>query len=118
MEIVEGNRIIAEFMGCHKYTFWVGGEQVDRYGFKETHITERWHEGRFDTETPYHLSWDWLMPVWNKFRQSVWGEFGGYPEEFDEYKALFLRAVFNGDILGANSAVYKGIQWYNQQSGK
>lgn len=73
-EIIEGNKAIAEFMGCYGSTFWAGGEEVYRYGFKDTHITERWDESKFETETPYHSSWDWLMPVVEKIAKIVYEE--------------------------------------------
>lgn len=65
-DIIAGDKLIAEFMGCYGAMLWAGGEEVYRYGFKDTHITDRWHESEFNTKTPYHFSWDWLCPVMDK----------------------------------------------------
>lgn len=63
MTTEEGNKMIAEFMECHKHTIWIGGLEVCRYGFKDTHITELWHETEFEERTPYHTDLNWLHPV-------------------------------------------------------
>ena len=65
-EIIAGNKLIAEFMGCYGASHFCANEEVYRYGFKDTHITERWHESEFSERTPYNSSWDWLMPVVTK----------------------------------------------------
>lgn len=68
VDVLTGNKIIAYFMGCYGDTHYVGDKPVLRYGFRETHITERWNENKFCDNTPYHSDWDWLMPVVEKIK--------------------------------------------------
>jgi len=106
-EIIEGNKLIAEFMGCYGDTHYVGGEEVYRYGFKNTHITERWHENYFDNRTPYHSSWDWLMTAVEKAKELVdkyrdycqaW-EFSNTPNEDEDEKSAKCALIAVDEIL-------------------
>lgn len=65
-DIEQGNKLIAEFMGCYGSTVYWGGEPFLRWGFKDTHITSRWPVNCFEVETPYHSSWSLLMAVVEK----------------------------------------------------
>lgn len=65
-EINENNAKIAQFMGCYGRMYWIGDEEVYRFGFENTDITQRWHESEFTFITPYHSDWSWLMPVVDK----------------------------------------------------
>lgn len=127
-KIEEGNRLIAEFMGCYGSTMWAGGEEVYRYGFKETHITDRWHESQFNDRTPYHTSWDWLLSPIKKFNDlnihdasirkewlTVTGEKGSgigklYVAFCDKIDSEVVREY---NINHAWDALVEAITWYN-----
>lgn len=116
VSISEGNKMIAEFMGCYGSEHWAGGEAVYRYGFKDTHITERWHESNFDERTPYHSSWDWLHPVWDKFKLltapvGLEGVLLNYIARLAQDLAHETIDVFHRNLVTA-------ITWYNSLTPK
>ena len=60
MNIEEGNKLIAEFMGCKS-----SKNKVTCKGVKYTFPYNK-NESKHVTHLAYHLSWDWLMPVLEK----------------------------------------------------
>lgn len=54
-ETIEGNKLIAEFMGKKKST-----------GFGLNFRFDTWYNGILLSDLKYHTSWDWLMPVVEK----------------------------------------------------
>lgn len=68
-EIIEGNRLIAEFMGFYITEFNGSYHFVCKERKKPEHLNQAW-EFRLE-EAKYHSSWDWLMPVVEKIGQSV-----------------------------------------------
>lgn len=129
MTTEEGNKIIAEFMGCYKNTVYWGNIPTEVWGFKDTHITERWHESNFNNNTPYHSSWDWLMPVVEKIIEidiTPAPNWTGYridivPRGYVKISAFPMPTIIrNVSIEGSLiNAVYKSvtdfIQYYNEQ---
>ena len=123
MDTNEGNKIIAEFMGCYGGIHYCGNEEVYAYGFKDTHITERWREPLFNDRTPYHESWDWLMPVVEKINNTTIGD-----EKFDVIiyqtschindteQILIEKNYYKSLIQCVYDAVTEFIQWYNTQN--
>lgn len=102
-ETIEGNKLIAEFMG------W------------EYNSTGFWEETIFDfhKELKFHSSWDWLMPVVEKIwmiienRESLFY----FNTEFDTEKE---HTVYSSRYTGNNKedcwlAVIEFIKWYNKQ---
>ena len=65
-EIIENNKLIAEFMGCKEKKHWRDNNETIGYGFDDTHITNYWLVSEFIDVVPYHFSWYWLMPVLEK----------------------------------------------------
>lgn len=64
-EIIEGNKLIAEFMGyklarCNNGLAWESPHSRAIDDVFKLH-GRLWHE--MDTHYKWHLSWDWLMPV-------------------------------------------------------
>ena len=78
-EILDGNKLIAEFMGG----------TLDNPKAKYYYFLER---GRYEMELKYHSSWDWLIPVIGKITSEC--------EEPEELGSLRLHLITN-DILYA-----------------
>ena len=61
METTENNRLIAEFIGDKK--FWLMSEELNGiYPNKEEYV--------FEFKACFHTSWDWLMPVVQKIKDT------------------------------------------------
>lgn len=108
MTIQEQNRIIAEFMGwqyrgiVRKGIFGLG--KREEYFFRPIYKIQVWL-----SYFQYHTSWDFLMPVWIKFRNlnldskeySEWcSGLGWYLYSSDEPSRFCERIAY-------------AIQWYN-----
>lgn len=110
-EIIEGNKLIAEFMGIDFIT------KNSRYRVTGNDFTEP-HNSRF------HSSWDWLMPVVEKIT-NILKEKQHVPIgslEYDKYdqqwKRLFNYQSYNffqADIIPIYNAMLDFIKWYNSQ---
>jgi len=89
-EILEGNRLIAEFVG-NTSTLW----------------TKRWFVSDYSV-MKYHSSWDWLIPCIGKISNEC-----EEPEELDNLK----YALLSNDIKTAWFEVVEFIKWYNDTGG-
>lgn len=115
-EIIEKNRLIAEFMGAK-----VNGPCVN---YPQPHFKIKlWS----DTELEYHTSWDWLMPVVEKIESL------GYRVSIERWLVQILEES-STDIFGLINAmaeketdtkinltvkaVIDFIQWYNTHNKK
>ena len=101
-EIIEGNKLIAEFMGVKI------GE--DLYS---------WRPGVIDSikehNLQYHSSWDWLMPICLKFCES----YENYPSSKCEGMIMNLdNEVSSYDITKAFKQLVICIKWYNEYKSK
>ena len=105
-EIITGNKFIAEFMYPNAKQEYESGEIDIEDGVfrKGMLIFEHFDQMR------YHLSWDWLMPVYSKAIQET--ENDGGDEHFD-LQNYFEDAAMNNRIDLAFSAVVEFIKWYN-----
>lgn len=90
-EILEGNKLIAEFMGgiySHYASAWgFGNARIEHEDLKvqgKVYKNAVWAE-RFETELKYHSSWDWLMPCIGKISNKC-----EEPEELDGLKYALL----------------------------
>lgn len=128
-EIIEGNKLIAEFMGAKPITF------TDDFGGVVSGVLKM-EDGLYPPyKLKYHSSWDWLMPVVEKMSRikCVWdndpndGSYTYYPLTFgmlnDEGKPMvrfYSRFLFTADKLieAAWLAVVDFIQHNNQSSGE
>ena len=107
MEIIEGNKLIAEFMGYEpRIQSWRGMKDNTTYK-----INERWFP---NWTLQYHTSWDWLMPVVEKICE--------IDNQADVEFALLRNSanleIFKTSILchidGVYERVIQFIKWYNQ----
>lgn len=119
-KIIEGNRLIAEFMGWQKHintedTWWFPNLYPfynDGHGETTYHITE----------ARFHESWDWLMPVVEKIEDLDLG----LPDVLITGHVCIitnnlydLRIDIPGDSkLDATwQAIVKFIEWLNSEQG-
>lgn len=118
MDITEGNRLIAEFMGLMPNPS-DGGKTYGVNAFKHENgdvLADSW-------EIPlYHCSWDWLMPVVFKIIDTGFYFFWeGYVIRFCRFSdgsGVLSRSAFLKNIEGKEAiwiAVVDFIQWYNNQ---
>lgn len=103
-QIIEGNRLIAEFMGGRPfYSDRTCTEVVAYFG-----IHDKPAQTYFD-DLEYHSSWDWLMPVINKLPKDQ-STMAYCDNLFDNMSDGF----FECDIDKVWLAVVNFIKWYNQ----
>jgi hypothetical protein len=101
--IVEGNKLIAEFMGIR--------DKVDCWNANEKKFVPSYHiEGRtmfmIARDLKYHTSWDWLKPVVDEiFTYSV-----AFPEQAKPIRAMSIVV----DITACYNRVLQFIKWHNE----
>ena len=104
-EILEGNKLIAEFMG-----FTVG-----EFGFQEP--GEEWQQPF--KHLKYHSSWDWLMPVVEKIETLGYGvKIHGIQCSVnrlleDETIVQYVCGDVSKKIELVHMVIVEFIQWYN-----
>lgn len=109
-EILESNKLIAEFMGGKKdsgRTEWFYFSTIGKY------IRE--------TDLDYNCSWDWIMPVVEKIDQigasviigRMFCEIG-YTDPLNQSKGFKVRIASGVKINAINGAVIDFIKWYNE----
>lgn len=118
-EIIEGNELIAEFMG-------VETREETATLHKRFLINERFYAAQ---NLKYHLDWNWLMPVVEKI-ESI--KFNGqtrfpvaiedkicaiadisYPSDVDEY---IVNIQVGKKIEAAWTAIVEFVKWYKTQT--
>ena len=129
-EILEGNKLLAEFMGYEK-----SSEDKDFIFYKHPDgkgiVIQSQHDCKvFHTHELmeikgfiFHRSWDWLMPVVKKCSES----FEHHQYDSEEYyhitEEIFhpdysLSEFMDADIEAVYSRVVTYIKWYNQNKEK
>jgi hypothetical protein len=97
------NVLIAEFMGAEWNPLrgcWRGGEGG---------IKQYLHNA---SKVEFHASWDWLMPVWKKFREINLGN--DYAQGvFNNYLAKIAHKIAWEEIKDVHYILVLGIKWYN-----
>lgn len=117
-KIMEGNKIIAEFMGG------IYSENAAAWGFGNARIEHKefvfegklyknlvWAE-RFEKELKYHSSWDWLMPIIGKI--ACLGR-SNFEDKINRKRVeLFKDVSIFSTIQNVYSIVIEFIIWYNE----
>ena len=122
MNILENNKLIAEFMRMKKidgFTTSLSGMQVSASGYE--------HDGEFVLleDLQFHSSWDWLMPVVDKIHNTgvvtdiCFGYDMGYftiEAETEQETRMFEGHQNHGKPIDCvYKAVIEFMQWYNEQ---
>lgn len=130
-EIVEINALFAEFIGYKKELFYQCSPDEDKSNWedKDFGFYNLPFEGGYDmvgkegiwfaqTLLKFHLSWDWLHPVWKEFvnRMKVHIDNHNSPVEwmFNHHKVKMEVAFMNSDLQLAHYHLSQIIKWYNQ----
>ena len=116
-EIIEGNKLIAEFMGG------VYDSDVNEYWFylNPPNWTSKFAPTTY--ELKYHSSWDWLMPVVEKIENDLKDSFNvdivnNNQCEIVKNGSKFIcgygfETVYNSKIEAVYYSVVAFIKWYN-----
>lgn len=122
-DIIEGNKMIAEFMGFKR----IESPKVKEVYMRAKHWIIEGHGYFDDEELKYHTSWDWLMPCVEKI------ETIDQEKEDDGYSVLIqgvLCQISDMNMMGTLisegfkdkkidavwQAVIQFITWYNQNN--
>lgn len=126
--IIENNKLIAEFMGCNSEEITLFKDEIDKNGnsLEVTHLN--WDRPPFFTDSLYKAygwgsysnevymlyesSWDWLMPVVEK---CLIGE----AEQHSKARILINKIYENLcsiNITGTYKEVIEFIKWHNEQN--
>lgn len=104
-EIIEGNKLIAEFMG--EKTCYVGNIVCIDKGRGFTYPVDEWAK--------YHSSWDWLHPAWEKFRDLKLSRFDeGWTDHYSRHLVAVSTAIHAYPINIAFERLVRALQWYNK----
>jgi hypothetical protein len=98
-DILEGNILIAKFMGCTQNKHGFVSPKGTKYTFPKKNndaVSIHWLR--------YHLDWDWVMPVAKKCIKIYHDERG------DIFQALTSS---EDDVTTLFQAIVKFITWYN-----
>lgn len=111
-EILEGNKLIAEFMGFKKHDEYIY-EAVEEKYFIPTDI-KNGCVNSYGYVFPinclmFHSSWDWLKPVIDKISEI---DYTKYPSKCIEYISVVAMSILT-PIEEAFKRVINFIKWYN-----
>lgn len=122
-EIIEGNKLIADFMGWHYNKSGQWSRKEDFVIIDGEEYSEKW-----ERLLKFHTSWDWLMPVVEKIESlhdSVFSFFivqdecdialsSSYKENGEDWDAPNFAQRKGNKLLSTWSAVVDFIKWYQQ----
>lgn len=113
-EILEGNKLIAEFMGWRKDAThgWLQKDEKDSWNFRDDYVLR------------YYVSWDWLIPVMEKICEcgcvfEIWKSLGGgcrickVGGKYEEAKSFHAESNSIQEAVWYNAIDF--IKWYNQK---
>lgn len=120
-EILQGNRILAEFMEYEAESQF--GTMRWHTGFNYEECGDSWTDLYEDGELRFHLSWDWLMPVVEKIESLGYAVLICYARVVIECCVMSDKTViYKNDnnsipkIKNAFLACVEFAKWYKNQS--
>lgn len=110
-EIVEGNKLIAEFDGKR----FVSYEDNSTNAVFEGWVWDENGKQKQSNHLQYHTSWDWLMPVVEKIEQWARVDIYGKACKISQPQwTVDIAKINERKIVAVLEAVIQFIQWYNQ----
>lgn len=111
-EIIEGNKLIAEFMGAEKSFY--GDYMIFT-------IDNPQYTGKINhSDIKYHTSWDWLMPVVEKIEENgcqieieLYSCYVINSEKLLDEMNILFQAHCDSKIKAVYEVVVSYIRWYN-----
>jgi hypothetical protein len=130
-EIIEGNRLIAEFMGAidntHDWGFMLKKDELNLSFdlFDEKIYSNDGGSGWYIKDLKYHLSWEWLMDVFEKIGDTYLDGMQ-LSVQISGSKGYYSCTIFGTHVYADNedpktavwNCVVKFIKWYNKQKEK
>lgn len=114
-EIVEGNKLIAEFMEIQKEQDWYNYLRIYPFVIDGKDKANK-HRRLFADEMKYHSSWDWQIPVWGKIG-AISQKYACDEDSATRHNKLcddYEMAVFQNDPMRGQQILVKAISWYNK----
>ena len=113
--IIENNKLIAEFLGEIKQPF-----EFPQFGY--INIMGDWKDTFFDDQLKFHKDWNWLMEVVEKI-ESLSKEGETYMFSITKFSArvtykgsrIVDLPIDNTKIEAVYNACVEFIKWYNEQ---
>ena len=119
-EILEGNKLIAEFLGYVYIPYTRGhsgrpcGWVIKNYKLVDRKVPKLFL-GRTTKDLLYHKSWDWLMPCISKINfldhLNLWDK-----HNIDKFN--LTESIANVDVERTYELVVEFIEWYNEECTK
>jgi hypothetical protein len=129
MNTIEGNKLIAEFMGGRCFaegelsdigygTIVVEGWKPSGSFYKKFFAHEK-EQSLFNdvvvSNSPYHSSWDWQLPVWNKMYELCTANFKlSITKYYEQEKGLHSAIRLNQPEISIPYLIDL-IEWYNKE---
>lgn len=124
-QIIEGNKLIAEFMGAVVNNYTLG--EYEMYGIVSC-LEDGENEQHFfiPNEMLFHYSWDWLMPVVDKIESIIFNKDNSFNVTIGSTNFCVIQDS-NGEVyesiedyresklLTTYVAITEFIKWYNEQ---
>ena len=116
-EILEGNKLIAEFMGAEVSQAYSKTKEQDGLMFYyQKDSSPATYRNLSSAAIKYHSSWEWLMPVYIKIvREKLWDS---YEEGVIIFNILYDRLADAEGIDKVYESIVEFIKWYNQNLTK
>lgn len=108
--VIDGNRLIAEFMGIKPKFMFGKWSWSDSPFFFTNQDTEEKAMDSIVNYVKYSTSWDWLMPVVHKCLGMC------HELELNEWEISFSDKFFSCDIRVMFDEVVEFIRWHNENT--
>lgn len=114
-QILEGNKLIAKFMGLIPIKYKLNGEKGNSFITKEDNINYEGFEKFFCMkDAKYYSSWNWLIPACKKWDEMI------FPNDNIKLLMEYLQRCDSLDnkvscyeILPVFEQLVDNIKWYN-----
>ena len=118
-EIIQNNKLIAEFMGATVTLAYSEMPEMNQDGlifYYQDKSSPSLYRNMSSAEIKYHYSWSWLMPVVEKIEQGNYGfKMCRKVVEiyYDDTKEVILKVKESSRFESLYKAVIDFINWYN-----